>query len=207
MMIKALNWIVLFVSFSMVFVCSFANAQSNPILDDFSILGNNGKVYLNWIIKSGSTCNGIQIFRSSNNSSFIEIGNIAGVCGNISFATSYNFIDENPVKNTVNSYRLELGNNGTSQTLSIEVIDIGKEGSQVRPNPIYDNAKIYFDNNTKELHYLFIYDAIGKIISKASTKEDYFQYNSNSILNGTYFFKILNNEQIVTTQGKFVVMH
>jgi hypothetical protein len=206
-MIKALNWIVLFVSFSMVFVSSFANAQSNLILDNFSILGNNGKVYLNWIIKSGSTCNGIQIFRSANNSSFKEIGNIAGICGSISSATPYNFVDENPEKNAVNFYRLELGNNGTSQTLSIEVIDIGKEGSQVRPNPIYDNAKIYFDNNTKELHCLLIYDAMGNFISKVSTKEDYFQYNSTSIPNGTYLFKILNNEQILTTQGKFVVIH
>jgi len=206
-MIKALNWIVLFVSFSMVFVSSFANAQSNPILDDFSILGNNRKVYLNWIIKSGSTCNGIQIFRSANNSSFKEIGNIAGICGSVSSATPYNFVDQNPEKNTINFYRLELGNNGTSQTLSIEIIDIEKEGSQVRPNPVYNEAKIYFNNNTKELNYLSVYNLSDKLIDELSSKENFFEINSTNYSNGIYFFKIINKEKIIISKGKFIVAH
>jgi hypothetical protein len=206
-MIKALNWIVLFVSFSMVFVSSFANAQSNPILDDFSILANNRKVYLNWIIKSGSTCNGIQIFRSANNSSFKEIGNIAGICGSVSSATPYNFVDQNPEKNTINFYRLELGNNGTSQTLSIEIIDIEKEGSQVRPNPVYNEAKIYFNNNTKVLNYLSVYNLSDKLIDELSSKENFFEIDSTNYSNGIYFFKIINKEKIIISKGKFIVAH
>jgi hypothetical protein len=207
-MIKALNWIVLFVSFSMVFVSSFANAQSNPILDNFSILGNNGKVYLNWIIKSGSTCNGIQIFRSANNSSFKEIGNIAGICGSISSATPYNFVDENPEKNAVNFYRLELGTNGTSQTLSIEIIDIDNGGSQVRPNPVYDNSKIYFNNtNIKDLHYLNVFNVNGKFTDELSSKENFFEIISQKYANGIYFFNILNNDKIIISKGKFIVAH
>ena len=207
MMIKALNWIVLFVSFSMVFVSSFANAQSNPILDDFSILANNRKVYLNWIIKSGSTCNGIHIFRSANNSSFKEIGNIAGICGSVSSATPYNFVDQNPEKNTINFYRLELGNNGTSQTLSIEIIDIEKEGSQVRPNPVYNEAKIYFNNNTKVLNYLSVYNLSDKLIDELSSKENFFEIDSTNYSNGIYFFKIINKEKIIISKGKFIVAH
>jgi hypothetical protein len=182
-------------------------SQNNPILDNFSITQNNGKVYLNWIIKSGSTCNGIQIFRSANNSSFKEIGNIAGICGSVSSATPYNFVDQNPEKNTINFYRLELGNNGTSQTLSIEIIDIEKEGSQVRPNPVYNEAKIYFNNNTKELNYLSVYNLSDKLIDELSSKENFFEINSTNYSNGIYFFKIINKEKIIISKGKFIVAH
>jgi hypothetical protein len=182
-------------------------SQNNPILDNFSITQNNGKVYLNWIIKSGSTCNGIQIFRSANNSSFKEIGNIAGICGSVSSATPYNFVDQNPEKNTINFYRLELGNNGTSQTLSIEIIDIEKEGSQVRPNPVYNEAKIYFNNNIKELNYLSVYNLSDKLIDELSSKENFFEINSTNYSNGIYFFKIINKEKIIISKGKFIVAH
>jgi hypothetical protein len=182
-------------------------SQNNPILDNFSITQNNGKVYLNWIIKSGSTCNGIQIFRSANNSSFKEIGNIAGICGSVSSVTPYNFVDQNPEKNTINFYRLELGNNGTSQTLSIEIIDIEKEGSQVRPNPVYNEAKIYFNNNTKELNYLSVYNLSDKLIDELSSKENFFEINSTNYSNGIYFFKIINKEKIIISKGKFIVAH
>ncbi len=88
-------------------------AQHNPIPGNFSLFENNGKVYLNWSIVSGSTCNGIQIYRSTDSVMFTQVGNIPGICGSSSSAISYNFIDDNPVKNKVNYYRLELGNNGS----------------------------------------------------------------------------------------------
>jgi len=199
--------IILFMFGFILMINSTLFSQNNPILDNFSITQNNGKVYLNWIIKSGSTCNGIQIFRSANNSSFKEIGNIAGICGSVSSATPYNFVDQNPEKNTINFYRLELGNNGTSQTLSIEIIDIEKEGSQVRPNPVYNEAKIYFNNNTKELNYLSVYNLSDKLIDELSSKENFFEINSTNYSNGIYFFKIINKEKIIISKGKFIVAH
>lgn len=205
-MITAINRIVIFVISLMAFVNTFACAQSNPILDNFSITQSNGKVYLNWIIKSGSTCNGIQIYRSVNNSSFNEIGNIAGICGSISSATPYSFIDENPEKNTVNFYRLELGNNGTSQTLSVEIIDIDNAGSQVRPNPIFNNAKIYY-NNKKDLHYLNVFNISGKFIDELSSKENFFEINASKYSDGIYFFNIVNEDKVIISKGKFVVVH
>ena len=199
--------IILFMFGFILMINSTLFSQNNPILDNFSITQNNGKVYLNWIIKSGSTCNGIQIFRSANNSSFKEIGNIAGICGSVSSVTPYNFVDQNPEKNTINFYRLELGNNGTSQTLSIEIIDIEKEGSQVRPNPVYNEAKIYFNNNTKELNYLSVYNLSDKLIDELSSKENFFEINSTNYSNGIYFFKIINKEKIIISKGKFIVAH
>ena len=88
-------------------------AQQNSILGSFYLFESNAKIYLNWSIVSGSTCNGIKIFRSIDSLNFYEIGKIEGICGNISAEQFYNFIDENPVKNKINFYKLELGNSGS----------------------------------------------------------------------------------------------
>ena len=86
-------------------------AQHNSILDNFTVFENNENVYLNWTIISGSTCNGIQIYRSTDNLSFTQIGSIARICGSSSQPRNYAFTDNNPEKNKFNCYRLELGGN------------------------------------------------------------------------------------------------
>ena len=116
-------------------------AKHNSIFDNFTVFENNEKVYLNWTIISGSTCNGIQIYRSTDSISYFKIGSIAGICGSSSTATNCNFTDNNPEKNKFNCYRLELGGNGTSEILSVEIIDI-ESGYQIRPSPVIDKAKI-----------------------------------------------------------------
>ena len=182
-------------------------AQHNPILDNFSIFENNGKVFLNWTITSGSTCNGIQIYRSTDSTNFIQVGDIAGVCGSSSSPTPYNFTDDNPIKNSINCYRLELGGNGSSQILSVEIIDIASGGFQIRPNPIITDAKIYFDNNKKEEHHFTLYNMSGIAFLTTTTKESFFQLNATLLQSGIYFFTISTNENLPTAQGKLLVQH
>ena len=179
-------------------------AQHNPILGNFTLFENNGKVYLNWSIVSGSTCNGIQIYRSTDNINYTQIGSIAGVCGNSSTAVSYNFTDTNHEKNKINYYRLELGNNGSSEILSVEIIDI-ESGYQIRPNPIIGKAKIYFDNNTKLQYQLFIYNLNGIQVYYSTTKEDYFELNTETFLSGIYLFTISMEGNLPKAKGKIMV--
>ena len=87
-------------------------AQRHPILGKFYLSENKGTVDLHWSIMEGSTCNGIQIYRSNDSIQFSKIGEISGVCGSISEEQSYTFSDVNPFRNQVNYYRLELGIHG-----------------------------------------------------------------------------------------------
>ena len=181
-------------------------AQHNPILDNFNVFKNNGKVFLNWTIISGSTCNGIQIYRSTDGINFMQVGSIAGICGSSSTAVNYNFTDNNPEKNKINYYRLELGNNGSSEILSVKIIDI-ESGYQIRPNPIIGKAKIYFDNNTKLQHQLFIYNLNGFQIFSSTTKEDFFELNTETFLSGIYFFTIETEGNVPKAKDKILVQH
>ena len=119
-------------------------------------------------------CNGIQIFRSTDKINFIKIGDIAGVCGSTSAPQPYDLTDINPVKNSFNYYRLELGGSGISDIIGIEIIELEYSGYQIRPNPISTEAKIFFENNKNQEHHLTIYDTNGNQALALVTKEEFF---------------------------------
>lgn len=184
----------------------FAFAQQTQFLENFSVSNNNGSVFLSWTLTAGSTCNGIQIYRSINGTQFYEIGNIAGSCGSSSSAVRYDFTDSDPVKNSVNYYRLALGSSETSEIISLEIIDIETVGYHIRPNPVSATSKIYFDNNN-ELHHLILYTTAGIYCSTISSREDFFNLLATYIENGIYLFTISDSESRIKIKGKLVVQH
>lgn len=117
-------------------------AQETTILDNFTAIKNDGKIYLRWVITSGRTCDGTRIYRSGEQIHFTQIGDISGICGSSTSPVPYDFIDENPLKNQRNYYRLESGNNGFSEIVSLESIGFENKGYQVRPNPVITQAQI-----------------------------------------------------------------
>lgn len=188
-----------------VFIAGTKNvfSQQNPILGNFFIYEKNGKVYLSWQIVAGSTCNGIQIYRSNDGLNFSKVGEIAGICGSSSSAVSYNFTDEKPEPNKINCYRLELGGNGSSKILSVEIINI-ENGYQIRPNPVVNTAKIYFDNDNNEERQLSVYDANGHMVSESTTEKDFFDFSVGNLPFGIYFFTIAYKDT-VKVSGKIIV--
>ena len=182
-------------------------AQEATILDNFTVSENNGKIFLRWVITSGSTCDGTKIFRSTDNLTFTKIGEISGVCGSSSFAKPYDFIDENPENNLKNHYRLELGNNGYSKVVSLEITDLQNGGYQVRPNPVTSQAKIYFKNKNYENHQLKIHNQNGSFVSSSNTNDDCFDFDATKLQAGIYIFTISKSGKPDKLSGKIVVQH
>ncbi|PKO97870.1 MAG: hypothetical protein CVU14_09065 [Bacteroidetes bacterium HGW-Bacteroidetes-9] len=188
-------------------VVIFSFAQDYNILDKFIATESNGKVFLNWVITSGQTCDGINILRSTNNINFIQIGEIPGVCGSSTTPQPYSFVDENPVFNSVNYYYLELGTTGYSEILEVEIIDTRIGGYQIRPNPVIDKAQIYIDNKKSENHELWLYNLSGAHISTLNTNNEYFEFDAANLSSGIYIFAIINLATSSITKGKIVVKH
>ncbi|MDC0644448.1 T9SS type A sorting domain-containing protein [Crocinitomicaceae bacterium] len=195
---------ILFLVVSMSIKFSFGQG----ILSDFDIDVNQGKVLLSWTIKSGSTCNGIQIYRSTFNDStgFDIIEDIQGVCGDLSAPVTYTYTDQSPTLNTVNYYKLHLGGQEYSQVLSIEVVQIPSNSYLLRPNPISGTADLLFENANNENIELKIYDDFGSIIHKEQTNGNRFILDSNSISSGLYYFTIKNqaNNKIINGRALFL---
>jgi len=182
-------------------------AQETTILNNFTASENNGKIFLQWVITSGSTCNGTKIFRSTDNLSFTQIGEISGVCGSSSFAKAYDFTDESPIDNLKNHYRLELGNNGFSKVVSLEITDLQNGGYQVRPNPVSSQAKIYFKNKNYENHQLKIHNQNGSFVSSSYTNDECFDFDATNLHAGIYIFTISKTGKPDKLSGKLVVHH
>lgn len=180
--------------------------QEHPILGSFLANEEEGDVILSWVIEAGSSCNGTRIYRSANNTEFEQVGEIFGICGSIDKPESYTFRDENPVKNAVNYYKLELGVQGFSQVVSVEVIDI-ESGNQVRPNPANETTRIYFDNDLNTEHSLILYNIEGKLILSDKTNKDYFDLDVRNIDQGIHYFSIFLPGSPFKTTGKLLISH
>ncbi len=180
-------------------------AQSHPILGKFRVSVTDGVVFLSWAIVAGSTCNGIQIYRSTDSITFTQIGAIPGICGSTTFSQPYDFTDNNPAKNKVNYYRLELGGYGFSQTLSVELINLEFGNYQIRPNPITSEGKIYFSNDRKQEYRITLHNLNGAEVFSATTREDFFQINVLSLQSGAYIFNISDLENLPFAKGKLLI--
>jgi len=208
-MLKQLNFnFHLKVLFSLITVLFAANqilAQDQPILGKFLITKVGNDVYLNWTINAGSICSGIEIERSTDSLTYVNIGNIAGTCGSISEAVSYNFTDKAPITNKRNYYRLIFGGTQLSKVISIEFIDVGKLGYQIRPHPLVDNAVIYFENNKKTAHQIDFYANNGSLTNSLNVTTDKFEIQRSTFSAGLYHFIISNKDNYAVIKGSLLV--
>lgn len=192
-------------SVGLIFVTGFSiYAQEADILDYINVSDLKGEILLDWQITQGSTCNGIKIYRSVNNNAFVEVGEIAGICGHSSRPIRYVFKDENPVKNQVNSYRLDLGGYGNSKTVGIEIIDFGGGNYQLRPNPVVATSQLMFNNDKNKEAQIHIFDAKGNAFPYLTTKTNIVTINAENFSSGFYFFNVIIENKLVTS-GKFIV--
>jgi len=180
---------------------------SQSILDDFALDLNQGKVLLAWTIKSGNVCNGIQIYRSSNEDSinFELIKDIQGVCGDLSSPVSYTFTDESPIPNKVNYYKLLLGQE-FSNVLGIEVLLIPESSYLLKPNPIRNSSALYFNNSNNHNFELKIFDDFGSIVYLHETNSNRFTLDSKMFASGLYYFTLENksNKSIINGKALFL---
>lgn len=182
----------------------FASSAQEVDLDYFTLDKNNDNILIKWAITRGQTCNGILITRSTDSVNFARIGEIEGVCGSPEFQQPYSFIDENPIYNKKVFYRLELGIRDFSEIISIEFIKKNEAGYQVRPQPITDNARIFFDNPQFLNYELSIYNLNSQIIYQSETNSDNFNLQTQSWPSGIYVFLIKSDKESI--KGKLVII-
>lgn len=192
--------------FMLVVLHSLAAAQPHPILDDFTAFRDGNTVLLKWTITSGSTCNGIRIYRAEDTINYIQVGDIAGVCGSSTSPVPYSFTDLSPIPNKINYYRLELGTQGFSKFVAIEFIVLGNEGYLIRPQPVTDNAVIYFDNPANDSYSFKLYDEKGVLVKTIENiTTDTILFNRVGLNSGTYLFTIQTGDKIIV-KGKIIVL-
>ena len=185
-------------------ICYHARSQS--ILADFNIDLSNGKVLLAWTIKSGSTCNGMQIFRSQDSIEYELIEDIQGVCGDLSSPVSYTFTDSEPELNATNFYKISFGGTQESNVLSIEVFNILSNSYLLKPNPVRGISDLYFNNDNQNELVLKVFGDFGDIIYTDTTTNTKFVLDRSFFSSGMYYFSLenLNTRNIINGKALFL---
>ena len=121
------------------------NLQAQFELNYFFVNQQNQNIVLSWEVKQGSTCNGMQIERSSDSVNYLFIGEIDGICGSGAVAQKFEFTDINPVPFKKNYYRLVAGTGESFyQSLFYSYVE---ESFFMAPNPITLSDMVYFEPN------------------------------------------------------------
>lgn len=199
-MLKPLLYIVYFLFHSYVYSQNETIEYSN-----FSAVASHGKVLINWSIEAGSTCNGTEILRSSDNINFEPIGNIVGICGDPSFRSDYKFIDPSPVSNRINYYKLRFPPSDYTNSIAVEVLDFASTDYILRTNPIYKPEKIYFRDTGGDDATLNLINMKGMHTLQITTNQNFFLIDPALLQNGLYYFSITTGSR-ESIQGKFVII-
>ncbi len=179
--------------------------EADYILSNFLIARQGDKIYLRWTIRSGNTCEDTYIERATSHGDFKRIGIIGGICGSPNVPVTYSYTDTLPLPNQINSYRLNLGNIGYSSSKQLEFILLGNEGISIRPNPLVNNAVIYFENERKDLCEFRLSDMNGKTVKILSTHGNSLLLNREGLEAGVYFYIIRKNKHD-SYRGKIIII-
>ena len=176
----------------------------HPILAQFSAQQIGDRVRVDFGIMGGASCVGAILERRANLEDFEEVGLISGICGGSEF-TEYYFIEDNsPIPNTINYYRLSLGQQGNSSELAFEFIPFTTNLFGF-PNPAENEINLRWDNVSSEKRILRIYDMKGRI-----TKGDFIANSSRAVLDistietGSYFVVLMDEDEAVVGVQKFI---
>jgi len=180
-----------------------AQNEYHPFVKNFKAEAIEGRVFLTWTTKAGFTCQDIHIQVSRDSVDYFENkGTYFGICGDAT-EKDYSFILENPIYNTLNYLRLELGSYGYSYTISVRVIKAGNNVLVV-PHPVAANSVLHFQNPLHERVQLDFYDPTGQLILTIESIDNKIAIGELSLPIGIVFYH-LRGSGTLNKRGRLVI--
>jgi hypothetical protein len=170
-------------------VTAVAQDELHPILESATIDIDGSRILINWKIAGGNTCSGIDILRTDNPQlGYSLVGFIDGICGSVSEPVPYSFLDEHPIPNKINYYKIKFGTQG-SEELQIGFIALNEGGTLVAPNPMLDRAVLYVENSGYDTFEFYFYDAFGRLVrNESNIKTNTVNLDRTGLKAGHYHF-------------------
>lgn len=194
-----MKYVFLFLIYFSSFQTKAQDSLFNYILADVTEAQD---VLIRFELKSGSICSGLIIERSSDSVEFYTVQQISGVCGNSNVSVAYQYLDENPVLNSFNYYRIVPGLGTPTKAVKVFVADIRTNGYYLYPNPFENQLKIYFKNPNNEAAHLYLINSSGQTLIIDQTNTDLWEPELQNMPAGLYFFSIEIKNQ--TISGRFI---
>lgn len=193
-----MRWLI---SIAFTFCSLLFFGQEHAILSKFTAEYTGNEVILNWTIKGGQQCNGVDVYRSVDSINWEKIGGVEGICG-ASEPQYYDFTDSDPEKGNFNYYQLKLGTQGFSSIQKIQVIRY-EDSYAVYPNPGNDIITLSISPNLGRGRYL-IYNPLGTLVHTAEVDAgELLTLQKATYGSGIFIFQWVseNNQQV---NGSFI---
>jgi hypothetical protein len=195
------------------------SGQSHELLTSFKAEKNSNRVILNWSIKQGNTCVGINILRAADTLNFVEIGNIQGICGSTEFEQRFTFVDDKPLPNQTNYYKLELGFSGRTEPplkIDYDYVKLENNESKVVPNPNSGFGSIIFVNPYNQNFKIHIKDSHGRPVDTYESEAEIINFDvTHQTKNpfgyympaNSYNYFIMDETGNIVSTGQFIVIN
>lgn len=178
----------------------------HPILKSFDAIRQPNGILLRWVIKGGNQCEGTKLFRSDDSFQFQQIKHIPGICGSFTENETYSFFDSVPIPNIYNHYKLELGFQGFTDTISAFFEDFGRANHVVLTDHQTNSYRILFSNDQKSEALLQVFDQMGNELYSATGTNSDFSIQPSGWKSGVYIFRITGVPE-TGIQGKIYFSH
>ncbi len=166
-----------------------------------------GTVELNWATVSETNTSHFILERSVDGISFDRIGSLPSAGTSVSLI-DYNFVDETPYTGN-NYYRLiQVDLDGTEKPSNVVHVLFKTGAPIVVPNPMLDNASVYFDELPEDGMTLRIMDAGGRIVMSVpmgpANGSGRFDFSLAGFDAGAYFLTLTNTAGTSEMHARFV---
>ena len=142
-------------------------------------------------IKGGIQCSGLQVQRSIDSINFIQVYEFPGVCGSPGADESYVWVDDFPVKNARNYYRLEIGNLGiVSDHKSVFFQYFEGDKLLITPNPCED-CSVRFPNDKREKVQIQLFSIDGKFLLEEETSSNFYSLKDFDLQGSIFLVSII----------------
>ena len=171
----------------------------HPFIEDFQVSQISGGVFVQWTLKQGSICQGIQIERRSGQEpTYTEVGNIEGVCGNVTEPESFSFLDTRPSFGEENHYRLVLGGNGATEDRTLFVHDYQNQEYVVLQDPYQQFIRLLPRRAGTGDRYYHIYSAMGAEFGQgALVKNTVTSISTAALAPGVYLIQVIETGEVI----------
>lgn len=166
------------------------NAQNHPYIANLKAQQVNNRLLVEWTTKAGFSCQDIMVQLSEDSIDFSTKATYYGLCGDTT-EKRYSLFIEDPIANAVNFVRLDLGQYGYSDVISVKFIL--QTRVSIHPNPIQENSKIYLNNPFHDEMTVRIFNSKAKLVSSAITYERTLLLSDLIIDRGIYFYTVHRN--------------
>jgi hypothetical protein len=177
---------------------SWLKAQSEGLVTQLSGQQVDNYVRISFTVSAGITCFGTRVERSEDGLLFETIGIISGVCGSTTVEEQYIFDDTMPSPNKLNYYRVNFGNFGFTNYISVHFTDFGN-AIVVAPHPVADEATIYFPFSAGKEVEISLFNSAGARVGSMEGTGGKALFNRQNLPAGVYLLRIEYPDQRIYT--------